>query len=188
MANGTTTIELDFDGTRSISQMGNGGYRMTPVIAIKTVNTQYHQQRLAGRFFLAAVPSCRLPGVRLEYVRSANAHLRAPARPAARRALTVQFSWPNRAEAGSGCARLPTSAVRTAQALPSPHQPAASRSPLRLPVRHVFAPKSLEGTLRVGLKSYILLAVRPTVLPREARNGRCPKDLSAMSELWFQEH
>jgi|RhiMetdeSRZDD1v2_1073273.scaffolds.fasta_scaffold1485616_1 uncharacterized protein DUF4382 len=40
MSNGTTTIELDFDGARSISQTGNGGYRMTPVIAIKTVNNQ----------------------------------------------------------------------------------------------------------------------------------------------------
>lgn len=39
-ANGTTTVELDFDGARSINQTGNGSYRMTPVIAIKTVNTQ----------------------------------------------------------------------------------------------------------------------------------------------------
>jgi hypothetical protein len=40
MSNGTTTIELDFDGTRSINQTGNGSYRMTPVIGIKTVSTQ----------------------------------------------------------------------------------------------------------------------------------------------------
>jgi hypothetical protein len=40
MSNGTTTVELDFDGARSINQTGNGNYRMTPVIAIKTVNTQ----------------------------------------------------------------------------------------------------------------------------------------------------
>lgn len=39
-SNGTTTVELDFDGARSINQTGNGSYRMTPVIAIETVNTQ----------------------------------------------------------------------------------------------------------------------------------------------------
>jgi hypothetical protein len=39
-SNGTTTVELDFDGARSINQTGTGNYRMTPVIAIKTVNTQ----------------------------------------------------------------------------------------------------------------------------------------------------
>ena len=39
-SNGTTTIELDFDGNRSISQTGNGRYRMTPVIGIKAVSTQ----------------------------------------------------------------------------------------------------------------------------------------------------
>jgi hypothetical protein len=37
-SNGTTTIELDFDGARSINQAGNGSYRMTPVITVKAVN------------------------------------------------------------------------------------------------------------------------------------------------------
>ena len=40
MSNSTTTIELDFDGPRSINQTGNGTYKMSPVIGIKTVNTQ----------------------------------------------------------------------------------------------------------------------------------------------------
>jgi len=40
MSNSTTTIELDFDGPKSINQTGNGSYKMSPVIGIKTVNTQ----------------------------------------------------------------------------------------------------------------------------------------------------
>lgn len=40
MSNSTTTIELDFDGPKSINQTGNGIYKMSPVIGIKTVNTQ----------------------------------------------------------------------------------------------------------------------------------------------------
>ena len=44
-ANGTTTIELDFDGDRSVKEMGNigsatpelGRYRMTPVISVLRV-------------------------------------------------------------------------------------------------------------------------------------------------------
>jgi hypothetical protein len=40
MSNSTTTIELDFDGSKSINQTGNGSYKMSPVIGIKTVNTQ----------------------------------------------------------------------------------------------------------------------------------------------------
>ena len=35
--NGTTTIELDFDGGQSVNQTGNGRYRMTPVIKILAV-------------------------------------------------------------------------------------------------------------------------------------------------------
>jgi hypothetical protein len=35
---GATSILLDFDGDRSINQMGNGGYRMTPVIGIVSVS------------------------------------------------------------------------------------------------------------------------------------------------------
>jgi hypothetical protein len=38
-SNGTTTIELDFDGDQSVRQTGNGRYRMTPVIKILAVNT-----------------------------------------------------------------------------------------------------------------------------------------------------
>jgi hypothetical protein len=38
-SNGTTTIELDFDGDKSVNQTGNGRYRMTPVIRILAVNT-----------------------------------------------------------------------------------------------------------------------------------------------------
>lgn len=38
-SNGTTTIELDFDGDKSVHQTGNGRYRMTPVIKILAVNT-----------------------------------------------------------------------------------------------------------------------------------------------------
>ncbi len=34
---GATTILLDFDGDRSVVELGNGGYRMTPVIAIVSV-------------------------------------------------------------------------------------------------------------------------------------------------------
>jgi uncharacterized protein DUF4382 len=36
-ANGTTTIEVDFDGDKSIHETGNGNYMMSPVIAIKSV-------------------------------------------------------------------------------------------------------------------------------------------------------
>ena len=36
-ANGSTTIELDFDGDQSVRQTGNGRYRMTPVIRILAV-------------------------------------------------------------------------------------------------------------------------------------------------------
>jgi Domain of unknown function (DUF4382) len=39
VANGTTTIDLDFDGDKSIVLTGNNRYRMTPVIAIKGVST-----------------------------------------------------------------------------------------------------------------------------------------------------
>jgi hypothetical protein len=35
--NQTTTMVLDFDGDQSVIRMGNGGYRMTPVIAIVSV-------------------------------------------------------------------------------------------------------------------------------------------------------
>jgi hypothetical protein len=35
---GATSILLDFDGDRSINQMGNGGYRMTPVIGVVSVS------------------------------------------------------------------------------------------------------------------------------------------------------
>lgn len=38
-ANGVTTIELDFDGNKSVNQTGNGRYRMTPVITILAVKT-----------------------------------------------------------------------------------------------------------------------------------------------------
>jgi len=38
-ANGTTTIELDFDGDKSINQTGNGRYKMSPVIKILAVKT-----------------------------------------------------------------------------------------------------------------------------------------------------
>jgi len=38
-SNGTTTIELDFDGGQSVNQTGNGRYRMTPVIKILAVKT-----------------------------------------------------------------------------------------------------------------------------------------------------
>jgi len=34
---GATTILLDFDGDRSVNAMGNGQYRMTPVITILIV-------------------------------------------------------------------------------------------------------------------------------------------------------
>ena len=37
--NGSTTIELDFDGDQSVRQTGNGRYRMTPVIKILAVKT-----------------------------------------------------------------------------------------------------------------------------------------------------
>lgn len=36
-ANGATTIEVDFDGDKSIRETGNGTYMMSPVIAIKSV-------------------------------------------------------------------------------------------------------------------------------------------------------
>jgi len=36
-ADATTTIELDFDGDRSIRETGNGVYMMNPVIAILSV-------------------------------------------------------------------------------------------------------------------------------------------------------
>ena len=39
-ADATTTILLDLDGDGSIRQMGNGGYSMTPVIAIVSVTPQ----------------------------------------------------------------------------------------------------------------------------------------------------
>jgi hypothetical protein len=39
VTNGTTTIELDFDGDQSVRQTGNGRYRMTPVIKILAVKT-----------------------------------------------------------------------------------------------------------------------------------------------------
>jgi hypothetical protein len=37
--NGTTTIELDFDGGQSVHQTGNGRYMMSPVIRILSVRT-----------------------------------------------------------------------------------------------------------------------------------------------------
>jgi hypothetical protein len=37
-ADSTVTILLDFDGHQSIHQLGNGGYNMTPVIKIMTIN------------------------------------------------------------------------------------------------------------------------------------------------------
>lgn len=36
---GTTTVELDFDGSQSVRELGNGEYRMTPVIRILGVTT-----------------------------------------------------------------------------------------------------------------------------------------------------
>lgn len=36
-ASGATTILVDFDGDRSIVALGNGGYRMTPVIGVVSV-------------------------------------------------------------------------------------------------------------------------------------------------------
>lgn len=39
VANGTTTIDLDFDGDKSITLTGSNRYRMTPVIGIKGVST-----------------------------------------------------------------------------------------------------------------------------------------------------
>ena len=36
-SNGTTTMLLDFDGDRSVKGTGNGTYRMTPVIAVVSV-------------------------------------------------------------------------------------------------------------------------------------------------------
>jgi hypothetical protein len=38
-ANGSTTIELDFDGNQSVRETGNGRYRMTPVMKILAVKT-----------------------------------------------------------------------------------------------------------------------------------------------------
>ena len=38
-SNGTTTIELDFDGNQSVRQTGNGRYMMSPVIKILSVKT-----------------------------------------------------------------------------------------------------------------------------------------------------
>ena len=35
---GATTILIDFDGDRSVNQMGNGRFRMTPVIGVVSVN------------------------------------------------------------------------------------------------------------------------------------------------------
>jgi hypothetical protein len=37
--NGTTTIELDFDGGQSVHQTGNGRYMMSPVIRVLSVRT-----------------------------------------------------------------------------------------------------------------------------------------------------
>ena len=39
VADGTTRIDLDFDGDKSITLTGSNRYRMTPVIAIKGVST-----------------------------------------------------------------------------------------------------------------------------------------------------
>ena len=36
-ASGATTVLVDFDGDRSVVELGNGGYRMTPVIGIISV-------------------------------------------------------------------------------------------------------------------------------------------------------
>jgi hypothetical protein len=36
---GTTTVDLDFDGSQSVRELGNGDYRMTPVIRILGVTT-----------------------------------------------------------------------------------------------------------------------------------------------------
>jgi hypothetical protein len=36
-AAGATTILIDFDGERSVAQLGNGSYRMTPVIGVVSV-------------------------------------------------------------------------------------------------------------------------------------------------------
>jgi hypothetical protein len=38
IANGTTTIDLDFEGDKSITLTGSNRYRMTPVIGIKSVS------------------------------------------------------------------------------------------------------------------------------------------------------
>lgn len=38
-ANGTTTIELDFDGNQSVRQTGNGRYMMSPVIKVLSVKS-----------------------------------------------------------------------------------------------------------------------------------------------------
>ena len=39
MSNGTTTLDLDFDGDQSVRQTGNGRYRMTPVMKVLGVKT-----------------------------------------------------------------------------------------------------------------------------------------------------
>ena len=36
-ASGSTTMLIDFDGDRSVVELGNGGYRMTPVIGVVSV-------------------------------------------------------------------------------------------------------------------------------------------------------
>jgi hypothetical protein len=36
-ASGSTTMLIDFDGDRSVVELGNGGYRMTPVIGVLSV-------------------------------------------------------------------------------------------------------------------------------------------------------
>lgn len=38
VAAGATTMLIDFDGERSVSEMGNGRFRMTPVIGVVSVN------------------------------------------------------------------------------------------------------------------------------------------------------
>jgi hypothetical protein len=37
VADGTTTIVLDFDGDKSIKETGNGRFMMSPVIGVKSV-------------------------------------------------------------------------------------------------------------------------------------------------------
>jgi len=39
MSAGATTVELDFDGNKSVHQTGNGRYMMSPVIRVSKVNT-----------------------------------------------------------------------------------------------------------------------------------------------------